>query len=171
MMDSFKSRWLGTVCTLCAVQGLAYAAEPVSNTLVVHRIVRPDGGAETIDSAATARPGDVLEYVVDFRNDGATPARGLTATLPLPVGTEFVPGSPHPAQVQASLDGTTFAPLPLKHWVKAADGSSQQELVPTREYRFLRWAPADLPAHADLSVSARVTIANAAPAIATNHRP
>jgi uncharacterized repeat protein (TIGR01451 family) len=171
MMDSVKSRWLGAVCLLCAVQGLAYASEPVSNTLVVHRIVRKDGGAETIDSAATARPGDVLEYVADFRNDGASTARGLTATLPLPVGTEFVPGSQHPAQVQASLDGTTFAPLPLKHWVKAVDGSSHEELVPTRDYRFLRWAPADLPAHADLSVSARVTLAAAAPAIAATQRP
>lgn len=171
MMDLIKGRLLGAVCLLAAVQGLAYAAEPVSNTLVVHRIVLQAGGAETVDSAATARPGDVLEYVADFHNDGASTARGLTATLPLPAGTEFVPGSQHPAQVQASLDGTTFAPLPLKHWVKAADGGSHEELVPTREYRFLRWAPADLKAHADLSVSARVTIAAAAAATAANQRP
>jgi uncharacterized repeat protein (TIGR01451 family) len=169
-MDSVKGRWLYVVCLICAVQGLAYAAEPVRNTLAVHRIVLKAGGAETVDSAATARPGDVLEYVADFRNDGASTARGLTATLPLPVGTEFVPGSQHPAQVQASLDGTTFAPLPLKAWVKAADGSSHEELVPTRDYRFLRWAPTDLAARADLSVSARVTITAAAPATAANEK-
>jgi uncharacterized repeat protein (TIGR01451 family) len=171
MMDSVKGRLLGAVCLLCAVQGLAYAAEPVSNTLVAHHIVQQAGGPEKAESAATARPGDVLEYVADFRNDGASTARGLTATLPLPAGTEFVPGSQHPAQVQASLDGKTFAPLPLKRQIKAADGSSHEESVPTRDYRFLRWAPADLPAHADLSVSARVTVTAAAPATAANQRP
>jgi uncharacterized repeat protein (TIGR01451 family) len=165
MMDSMKGRWLGVVCLLGAVQGPAHAAEPVSNKLIVHRIVQQSGGTETMDSAAAARPGDVLEYVADLRNDGASMAHGLTATLPLPAGTQFVPGSQHPAQGEASLDGTTFAPIPLKHWVKAADGSSHEVLVPASDYRFLRWAPTDLPAHADLSVSARVIIA-AAPASA-----
>jgi uncharacterized repeat protein (TIGR01451 family) len=150
---------VGFVWLLGSGVGLSHAADPVTNTLTVHRIVLQGGGHETAEPASTAKPGDLLEYVAEFHNEGTSLARGLSATLPLPGGTEFVAGSQHPAAAQASLDGTTFAPMPLKRVVREADGTSHEELVPAREYRFLRWAAMDLPGSGELSVSARVTIA------------
>jgi uncharacterized repeat protein (TIGR01451 family) len=144
---------------LAAGAALATTSEPLTNTLAVHRIVG-SAAAETSEPASTARPGDVLEYVAEFRNTGSSTARGLSATLPLPVGTEFLPGSQHPANARASVDGVSFDALPLKRVVKQADGSLREELVPTREYRYLRWPAADLAAGGALSVSARVTVAN-----------
>jgi uncharacterized repeat protein (TIGR01451 family) len=147
------------VLLLGGTAGLALAADAVTNVLVVHKIALQPGGAETAEPAAAAQPGDVLEYKALFHNNGAGVAHGLAATLPLPAGTEFVPGSQQPAAALASLDGSTFEALPLKRMVKAPDGSAHEELVPAREYRFLRWAGTDLPGSGDLAVSARVRIA------------
>jgi len=157
-MKWMQWRVVGIACLLSAAS-ISHAAEPVTNTLSVHRIVAAAAGEEVSEPANTAKPGDLLEYVAVFHNQGASTARGLRATLPLPLGTEFVPGSARPGAVLASIDGTTFAPLPLKRLVKDADGTSREELVPAREYRFLRWSPTDLAASGELSVSARVTVA------------
>jgi uncharacterized repeat protein (TIGR01451 family) len=136
----------------------ALASEPVTNTLAVHRVVTDPSGKESLASADTARPGDVLEYVASYHNQGPSVAHGLVATLPLPVGTEWVSEEAHPSATLASLDGNSFSAIPLKRTVRLADGSSRQELVPLREYRALRWAPTDLGASGDYSVSARVKI-------------
>jgi len=156
---------VGIVLLLGSTAGLALATEAVTNVLEVHRIAMHPDGIEAAESAAAARPGDVLEYKALFHNNGSKVAHDLSATLPLPAGTEFLPGSQQPAAALASIDGASFEALPLKRVVKAADGSSHEELVPAREYRFLRWAGTDLPGSGDLAVSARVRIAgvNAAP--------
>jgi len=156
-----RSRALILFAILAAGASLATASEPLMNTLSVHRIVGRNA-TETSEPASTARPGDVLEYVAEFRNTGSSTARGLRATLPLPVGTEFLPGSEHPANARGSVDGVSFDTLPLKRIVKQADGTLREELVPTHEYRYLRWPASDLAAGAALSVSARVTVATAA---------
>ena len=65
--------------------------------LVVHRIAVQPGGIEAAETAASAKPGDVLEYKALFHNNGASVAHGLSATLPLPAGTEFLPGTQQPA--------------------------------------------------------------------------
>jgi len=159
-MSLSRSRALLLSALLAAGAALATASEPLTNTLTVHRIVGPAPGApESSEPASSARPGDVLEYVAEFRNTGSSTARGLSATLPLPVGTEFLPGSQHPADVRASVDGVSFEALPLKRLVKQADGTVSEELVPAREYRYLRWPASDLAAGGALSVSARVTVA------------
>src|SRR5208282_4836117 len=88
------------VLGVCAA---AYAAEPVTNTLSVQRIVSRGDNSEQKESAATARPGDVLEYTAQFQNSGASVAHGLAATLPIPAGMVLIPASVSPAAVQVSL--------------------------------------------------------------------
>jgi uncharacterized repeat protein (TIGR01451 family) len=144
-MSLSRSRALLLFALLAGGASLATAFEPLTNTLSVHRIVGT-AASESSEPASTARPGDVLEYVAEFRNAGASTARGLRATLPLPVGTEFLPGSQHPANALGSVDGVSFDALPLKRLVKQADGTLREELVPAREYRYLRWPAADLAA-------------------------
>jgi uncharacterized repeat protein (TIGR01451 family) len=159
-MPLSRSRALLLFAIMAGGASLATASEPLTNTLSVHRIVGP-AASETSEPAANARPGDVLEYVAELRNTGGSTARGLSATLPLPAGTEFLPGSQHPADARGSVDGVSFDTLPLKRLVKQTDGTLREELVPLREYRYLRWPATDLAAGGALSVSARVTIAPA----------
>ena len=158
------SQWhtRGMLCALLAFVQPALAADPVTNTLTVQRIVQ-NGGVETAAPATQARPGDLLEYVAEFHNNGGSTARGLSATLPLPAGTEFVSASQHPADASASTDGVSFAAIPLKRTVRQADGSLREEPVPYAEYRYLRWPATELAAGAAFKVSARVAVASSEP--------
>jgi len=146
--------------SLLAVTVLASAqgGGDVTSKLTVTRIVKAQDGKETRAAADTAKPGDVLEYVAEYRNGGKTPARKLEATLPIPAGTEFLSATAKPAEVRASVDGTKFEAVPLKRKVRRADGSTVEEVVPTSEYRFLRWAPRDLAAGRSARYSARVRL-------------
>ena len=156
------------ICGLCVVTALSasvHAAEPVTNTLAVHRVVARADGSEELKAADAAKPGDVLEYTAEFHNAGTAAARGLSATLPIPAGVTLLAGSVRPAGASASLDGTTYAPMPLMRRVRHADGSVGDERVPLADYRYLRWPPADLAPNGALAVSARVVVAgNDAPA-------
>ncbi len=137
------------------------AAPVVLSELSVQRVVlanRNSEQRESLEPAATAKPGDTLEYVARYRNQGKAPVQQLQATLPIPEGTSFVLKQAKPAPQDASLDGVRYAPIPLKRMVRQADGREVEQLVPLEEYRYVRWSPQRLAPGADLSVSARVTL-------------
>jgi uncharacterized repeat protein (TIGR01451 family) len=113
---------------------------------------------EVKTSAAQAKPGDVIEYSVLYRNRDKGAANNVMATLPIPAGMEFVPKTSSPSEVTASLDGSQFSAVPLMRQVKKADGTVQDQEVPYSEYRFLRWNLGNLPAGGSKAVSARVRI-------------
>src|SRR5262249_48844761 len=127
----------------------------VAVELTAKRVTKAQG-KEVLAPADQAQPGELLEYRALYRNDGAREARGLVATLPIPRGTQYVPGSALPRRVEASLDGRTFAPAPLKRMERAADGRTLEREVPPSEYRALRWPLGVLPARQSRAVSARV---------------
>jgi uncharacterized repeat protein (TIGR01451 family) len=117
-----------------------------------------EGRKETKVSASEAKPGDVIEYSVVYRNRDANVARNVMATMPVPKGMEFLPKTASPMEVMASLDGAHFAAVPLMRKVKQADGTEAEQMVPFSEYRFLRWSLGELPANGSKSVSARMRI-------------
>ncbi len=129
----------------------------VAVELTANRITNTQG-REVLSSAAQAHPGETLEYRATYRNDGATEARGLAATLPIPLGTAYVPGSASPRRAEASLDGRTFAAIPLMRSVRTADGRTVVREVPASEYRALRWPLGALSKNQSRAVTARVRI-------------
>ena len=143
---------------------LAQTPSEVLSTLAVSRIVLMADGKEISESAATAKPGDILEYIVEYRNGGKTTARQLEATLPIPSGTEFLPEWAKPAGAMASLDGAKFEPIPLKRKVKQADGKLVEQLIPYVEYRYLRWPAQDLAAGKNTRYIARTKVSASVPA-------
>lgn len=132
------------------------AADPLESRLEARKVVIADG-RETLADAATVKPGDVIEYVATYRNTGTRPITGLQATVPVPPDTEFVPGTARPAQAQASLDGRTFAAIPLKR-MATRNGRQVEEQVPYREYRYLRWTAGELGSGKALAFTARVRV-------------
>jgi len=149
-----------TALTLAAalpVQGEGGAQSPVEVRLDVQLIARSADGRETRTSAAAAKPGDTLEYVVTYRNSSHEPVRDLQATLPIPPATELVPGSARPSTARASLDAREFAAMPLKRKVKR-EGREVEEAVPMKEYRYVRWAVPLLRAGESLTFVARVKV-------------
>ena len=151
-----------TACAaaLCAFAAFAYAQSPgpLVTTLDARKVVTGADGKESFEAATVVKPGDVIEYVATYRNSGKQPLAKLEATLPIPANTEFIAASAKPATAQASLDGQKFLPMPLKRKVRAADGKETEQLVPTREYRYLRWYPDALGGEKALSFSARVRV-------------
>ena len=142
----------------------AFAASgAVDVSLQAFRVVgdTKDAGAVTLAPTTHARPGDTIEYQVTYRNGGNSLARQTRAVLPVPAGgMAYLPGSASPAAVEASLDGKTFAPVPLTREV-VRDGKKVRETVPPSEYRFLRWDLGDLPAGAAATVKSRMRLDSA----------
>jgi uncharacterized repeat protein (TIGR01451 family) len=152
------------------VFGLASGAwaqtAPVTSELQVQKIETVDGNT-VFRPAQVSKPGDVLEYRVSYTNHSNAAVNGLVANLPIPLGTTLVDKSQLPPDAQASTDGTRFAPLPLMHRVRQADGSEQQQPVPLSEYRALRWSLGTLAPGKSEQVSARVRVNSSLPPVAS----
>jgi uncharacterized repeat protein (TIGR01451 family) len=146
--------------TLCAFATLAFPQSPgpLTTTLDARKVIAGADGKESFETATVVKPGDVIEYVASYRNNGKQPLAKLEATLPIPANTEFIAASAKPANAQASVDGQAFLPMPLMRKVRAADGKEIEQQVPTREYRYLRWYPDALGGEKTLSFSARVRV-------------
>jgi uncharacterized repeat protein (TIGR01451 family) len=162
-----RSLWLACLC----FAGAAWAqSAPVSSQLQVEQVETLDGQT-VLHPVQTSRPGDVLEYRVSYTNHSAAAVQGLIASLPIPAGTTLIDGSQLPPNALASTDGTSFAPLPLLHRVRQADGSERLVPVPLADYRALRWNLGPLAAGTTREVSARVRVNTTTPAVAAAAAP
>jgi uncharacterized repeat protein (TIGR01451 family) len=156
-------RFVRTVSTLAVMwvalgaAGVALAGDDVTVTLTAHKVER-EKGREVLRTAETARPGDLIEYHARYRNATGGAVREVAATLPVPAGLEYVAGSATPNTVLASLDGRSFAPVPLTRRVRLADGREVTRAIPASEYRYLRWPLGTLGVRADRTVRARMRV-------------
>jgi uncharacterized repeat protein (TIGR01451 family) len=148
---------LALLAAALPAQAQTPAKDPVDARLEVHKVVRAADGRESVSAADAVKPGDVLEYVVTYRNNGARPVRDLAATLPIPPATELISGSEKPAGARGSVDAREFNAVPLKRKVRR-DGREMDEAVPFREYRALRWQTPELKAGQTVTFSARVRV-------------
>lgn len=146
---------------------LAHADGDVRVTLQAARVTTSND-REVLVPADQAKPGEVLEYRAVYTNDGKRDVRQLMATLPIPSGVEYLPRTAAPAVVLASLDGVTFAAVPLTRRERTADGREVIREIPASEYRFLRWPVGTLAARQSRTVTARVRVVPVA--VASNSR-
>jgi uncharacterized repeat protein (TIGR01451 family) len=162
-VQRFGLLWL----TVFGVASGAWAqTAPITSELQVQKVETVDGNT-VFKPAQLSKPGDVLEYRVSYTNHSSAAVNGLVANLPIPVGTTLEDKSQLPPNAQASIDGTSFAPLPLMRRVKQADGSEQQQPVPLSEYRALRWSLGTLAPGKSEQVSARVRVNSSVPPVAS----
>jgi uncharacterized repeat protein (TIGR01451 family) len=162
----FKITQLLVLTTLLAIASQA-SAKPDNDlaiNMVQAKVVVKDG-KETLETADEAKPGDIIDYTAEYLNKGAKRITALEATIPVPAGTEYLSDSAKPAPSKASLDGKKFEAIPLKRKVKQADGKEVEQLVPYKEYRFMRWSAGDLGVGKSQKYSLRVKVEQtAAPA-------
>lgn len=152
-LKALKTAWIALFAiSLC----LPLLAE-VKVVLTANKIVLVNG-KEQKESSDKAKPGDVIEYVAEYRNGGKAQVTNVVATLPVPSGMEFVPETAQPPQVMATTDEKTYAPVPLKRTVTGADGKTVEQLVPFSEYRSLRWNLGTIPGGESKSVKARMKV-------------
>ena len=152
--------WMTTVIGASALILSMTATEANAEVMAVlsaQRVVADTAGKETHSEVRTAKPGDVLEYRVAYRNLGKQPAQRVLAVLPIPAGAfSYVAASARPAKVLASVDGKQYDAVPLMRTVTRPDGTREVRPVPLTEYRYLRWDLGDLPPGAETVVTARM---------------
>jgi uncharacterized repeat protein (TIGR01451 family) len=158
-----KHKWIkylfvAAVATLLAIPAVAANKGDVVVELTGKKVLKNAAGKEMFETADKAKPGDVIEYKAVYRNKGKTAADNLLATIPVPLGTDYLPGSAKPADVSASLDGKEYAPAPLKRKVKLPSGKEELRDVPAGEYRSLRWSLKALEPGKSATVSMRVRV-------------
>ena len=140
-----------------AAAGKAAAAiEPaVAVQLTQHKVFTGADGKESLVDGATVKPGEVLEYRATYINKSNTAVKGVVATLPIPEGLEYRPGSARPGAnlVQAATKDGVFGAEPLSRKV-----NGKVEPVPYSDYRTLRWNLGSLPARGEAAVSARAAV-------------
>ncbi|OTG69506.1 hypothetical protein B9T25_02755 [Acinetobacter sp. ANC 4470] len=154
-----KSQWkagvLGCVALILAVNASAetkVVKDPVSVELKTYLVSTSTDGKPTVKLVTKVKPNDVIEYRATYTNNTTGKIKNLAATLPIPVETQFLAKS-KPENAQASTDGMSFAPMPLKR-----KEGNQIVNVPLKDYRALRWTIAELPAGKSVTVSAQTRI-------------
>lgn len=142
----------------------AFAGEgEVSVELSVRKVVQFPDGKEGFAPADVTRPGDVIEYRAVYRNTGNGATRNLNGNLPIPAFAEYIPGTASPSPFTASLDGKTFAAVPLQRKITLADGREEFQEIPPSQYRSLRWALGKLAPGASVVASVRVRVMTESP--------
>jgi len=142
---------------LACMQVASSADNNVSVALHAFKVVPTATGSKLV-ATESAEPGDTIQYLVTYSNTGKTPARDVQATLPVPQGgMVYVTDTATPTAVLASIDGTSYAPMPLMRTVTRA-GKQQQEAIPVSEYRFLRWKLGEIAPGASITVSSRMRL-------------
>lgn len=124
--------WLiALACALAPQTGLARQDIRLDRQMFVERVSTDINGRarRTLESADRAGSGDQLIFVVNFRNEGSRPVRGLAVTNAVPRGTQLDLGDP---AMQVSVDGGV-------HWGRLSDFWLPTSLGGTR-----RAAPADI---------------------------
>jgi hypothetical protein len=116
-------------------------------------------GKQSLQSASSAKPGEILQDLATYTNKSSSPLRGVEATLPVPANTELIMETVRPASARYSLDGVNFFPEPMTRKVKQSNGVEVEQTVASREYRFLRWYPGELAPKQSVSFSAQFRIA------------
>lgn len=125
--------------------------------LVAQRVVR-EGTTEKLVDQSDVEPGQVVQYTAAYRNRSERTLSNLAPTLPIPHGTEFIPESARPLPTEASIDGKTFEPYPIRRSRKLNNGLEVVVDVPASSYRALRWSAGDLSPTSTFITSARVRI-------------
>ena len=142
---------------LCCMQGASAADNHVNVELHAFKVVTTAAGTKLVPTDA-AQPGDTIQYLATYSNQGKTPAREVMATLPVPAGgLVYVPDTATPAAVLASVDGAHYAALPLMRTV-TRNGKQVNEAIPVSEVRFLRWKLGDIAPGASITVSSRMRL-------------
>ena len=112
--------------------------------------------------AASVSPGDVVEYVLTYANQGDAPALDANVDDAIPKGTTYLAGTAtgEGAAVTFSSDGgKTFAPaVKLTYEFRLPSGAVEKRIATPDEYTHVRWTLKSVPPGATGKVAFRVKV-------------
>lgn len=119
------------------------------NLLAQKQVVQKDSQGkqkvtwETLQGRAIVKPGDVIRYTVNGKNNSDRPINNLVVTQPIPQRTIYVLNSTRVtnegATITYSIDkGKTFVAKPIIQ-IKLANGKVETQPAPANMYTNVRW--------------------------------
>ncbi len=118
--------------------------------------VNRDDSMIAVDKAGLVKPGEVINWKINSKNDGEAKASGFKTVGQIPPGTEFVAGSAKgegSPDVEYSIDGgKNFSKKPMVS-EKQADGSEKLVAAPVSMYTQVRFGW-DQPLDSDKELNA-----------------
>jgi uncharacterized repeat protein (TIGR01451 family) len=160
-----------TLLRLAAVAaGLTLAAPALAAPKITFSIaqfretVEQKGGARTTKMvpAQSVSPGDVVEYVLTYTNQGDAPATDASIDDAIPKGTTYLAdtASGEGAEITFSSDGgKTFAPaVKLTYEFRLPSGAVEKRVATPAEYTHVRWTLKKVPPGATGKVAFRVKV-------------
>jgi uncharacterized repeat protein (TIGR01451 family) len=112
--------------------------------------------------AASVSPGDVVEYVLTYANQGDAPAVDANIDDAIPKGTTYLANTAtgEGAEVTFSSDGgKTFAPaVKLTYEFRSPSGAVEKRVATPAEYTHVRWTLKQVRPGATGKVSFRVKV-------------
>ena len=127
-------------------------------------VVETAGGAKTtrLVPVKAAAPGEILEYVLSYSNEGDEPATNAVIEDPIPKGTTFLANTAtgENAEITFSSDGgKTFAQaVKLTYELRLAGGGVERRVITPAEYTNIRWTVARVEPGGRGKVSFRVRV-------------
>jgi uncharacterized repeat protein (TIGR01451 family) len=153
-----------------AAAALAFAAPAFAGPRITASIAQLREVVEQKDGARATRlvparsvaPGDVVEYVITYRNEGDAPATDAVVEDPIPSGTVYLAGSARGegAEIAFSSDGgKTFAPAAkLTREVRLPSGAVETRVVTPDRYTHVRFTVKQVAPGAAGTVAFRVRV-------------
>jgi uncharacterized repeat protein (TIGR01451 family) len=112
--------------------------------------------------AQTVAPGDVVEYVLTYANQGTETATDVHVDDAIPKGTVYLANTAtgEGAEVTFSSDGgKTFAPaVRLTYELRLPSGAVEKRVATPAEYTHVRWTLRSVPPGATGKVAFRVKV-------------
>jgi uncharacterized repeat protein (TIGR01451 family) len=139
---------IALVIALCAPP-LAGAAdqEGLVGTVEAYRLDRDADGNEAFVPAEQARPQDVIEYRLTYKNNNETPIQNLTIIDPIPVGMRYLSASAtdnDAGRVEFSIDhGKSYHRWPVMRTVSTSDGTKVTTEATPDMVTHVRWIVTD----------------------------
>jgi uncharacterized repeat protein (TIGR01451 family) len=124
---------------------LAAAAKDdgLTGSIEAFRVIVTEDGKEDFLPADKAKPKDVIEYRLTYRNDGSDPVRSIFITDPIPSGTEYIESSasePDMGRVEFSIDGgKTYHSWPIEIIEETKDGHEKVTRATPEMVTHIRW--------------------------------
>ncbi|MFQ5510231.1 MAG: hypothetical protein ACE5EO_00125 [Candidatus Krumholzibacteriia bacterium] len=119
----------------------------LTGNLEAFRVVTNEDGRENFLPADRARPKDIIEYRLTYRNDGSGVVRNLFITDPIPSGAEYIDATasrPDGGRVEFSVDGgRTYEDWPIVITRRNPDGTTAQIEATPDMVTHIRWIISD----------------------------
>jgi uncharacterized repeat protein (TIGR01451 family) len=137
--------------------------EGLTGTVEAFRVVELEDGKESFLPADKARPKDVIEYRLTYKNNGTDLVQSIFITDPIPSGTKYIEASasqPDNGRVEFSIDGGgTYHNWPIEIIEKTNDGREVVKRATPDMVTHIRWTLNDtFKPEREITVSYRTVI-------------